>query len=121
MKILVVDDILVNRLLLKEILKKFAGVVIKEAENGKEAIKKLQNDDFDIIFMDIEMSEMNGLDATKYIRNQMPEPKCNTTIIAITAHNPNSFAHMFAKVGFNDLMVKPYSIDKIQKMIDRYK
>ena len=120
MQILIVDDILVNRILLKEILKTFNGIVIKEAENGERAIQKIETSNFDIILMDIEMPVMNGLEATKYIRNKLKKPKCDIPIIAITAHNPNNFIHMYSKVGFNDIMIKPYSIEKIKKILDKY-
>lgn len=120
MKVLIVDDILVNRLLLKEILKTFPDTVIKDAENGKDAIEKIISNEFDIVLMDIEMPVMNGLEATQYIRTKLESPKCDIPIIAITAHNPNNFIHMYSKVGFNDIMIKPYSIEKIKKILNQY-
>lgn len=115
-KILIVDDIFVNRLLLKEIIKKIEHESV-EAQNGKEAIEILQKQNIDLILMDIEMPVMNGIETTKYIRERMPVPKRDVPIIAITAHNPNDFFEEFSTVGFNQLMTKPYSIEKIKKAL----
>lgn len=116
-KILIVDDIFVNRLLLKEVMK---GMEVScfEAQNGKEAIDLLQKEKIDLIFMDIEMPVMNGLETTLYIRNKLPSPLKYTPIIALTAHNPANFFEDFRDVGFNYLMTKPYSIEKIKSAIE---
>ncbi len=116
---LIVDDIIINRVLLKEILKDICEKVI-EASNGKEAIGILSVENVDIILMDIEMPQMNGLEATRYIRNELPSPVNNTPIIALTAHNPSDFFEDFSCAGFNDLVTKPYSFEKLLKIINSY-
>ena len=68
--ILVVEDGSINQLLIKVILKQF-GLKCELASNGKQAIKKLKNTHFDLILMDIQMPEMNGFEATSYIRKTM--------------------------------------------------
>ncbi len=116
--ILIVDDIFVNRLLLKEIVRKVSGTCF-EAQNGKEAIQILIKEDIDVVLMDIEMPVMNGIETTEYIRKELPKSsKRNTPIIALTAHNPYSFFESYKNVGFNQLMTKPYSIDKIVALIE---
>lgn len=115
--VLIVDDILMNRVLLKELLFDVANQ-IKEAKNGLEALDILKANSIDIILMDIEMPKMNGLETTKYIRTKLPHPKNNLPIIALTAHNPNDFFEDFSEAGFNDLLTKPYSFEKIKKAID---
>lgn len=116
---LIVDDILLNRLLLKEIIKEL-GNVIREATNGKEAIDILETENIDIILMDIEMPVMNGVETTQHIRNKMPYPKNRLPIIALTAHNPNDFFESYHTAGFNQLLTKPYSFEKIKKAIISY-
>lgn len=116
-KILIVDDIFVNRLLLKEIVKKINHQSI-DVQNGKEAIDVLQREKIDLILMDIEMPIMNGIETTKYIREKMPSPIKYVPIIAITAHNPADFFDDFHEVGFDQLMTKPYSIEKITKVLE---
>ncbi len=115
--VLIVDDILMNRVLLKELLFDVANE-IKEAKNGLEALDILKANSIDIILMDIEMPKMNGLETTKYIRTKLPHPQNNLPIIALTAHNPNDFFEDFSEAGFNDLLTKPYSFEKIKKAID---
>jgi len=110
--ILIVDDIIINRILLKEIIKEISNE-IKEAKDGFEAIDVLKSYEIDIILMDIEMPKMNGLETTIHIRNKFPSPKNSVPIIALTAHNPNDFFEDFSNVGFNDLITKPYSIQKV--------
>lgn len=117
--ILIVDDILMNRILLKEIVFELCNVII-EAENGKEAIDILKKENIDIVLMDIEMPVMNGLETTEYIRNQMPSPKDALPIIALTAHNPNDFFDSYHNAGFNHLLTKPYSFEKIKEIIRSY-
>ncbi|MDA3952894.1 MAG: response regulator [Bacteroidales bacterium] len=117
--ILIVDDIFTNRLLLKEVL---CGISysLKEAENGKVAIDIIYNEDIDIVFMDIEMPVMNGIETTKYIRSEMALPKRSIPIIALTAHNPDDFFENFSDAGFDQLLTKPYSFNKILKAIESF-
>lgn len=116
-KILIVDDIFVNRLLLKEVVKNICSQCF-EAQNGKEAIDIIQKEKVDLVFMDIEMPVMNGLETTKYIREKLPSPLRFIPVIALTAHNPANFFEDFHDAGFDYLMTKPYSIDKITKAIN---
>lgn len=115
-KILIVDDIFVNRLLLKEVVKNICSQCF-EAQNGKEAIDIIQKEKVELVFMDIEMPVMTGLETTKYIREKLPSPLRFTPVIALTAHNPANFFEDFHDAGFDYLMTKPYSIDKITKAI----
>ena len=116
MKILIVDDIFTNRLLLVEIIRSIGHDYV-QAENGREAVEALLNEDFDLILMDIEMPVMNGLETTKFIRENFDPPRNNTPIVALTAHNPQLFFEDFKDVGFDQLLTKPYSIEKIMSLI----
>ena len=80
----------------------------------------LQQGDFDLVLMDIEMPVMNGLEATRYIREQLPSPKCYTPVIALTAHNPKIFFDDYQDVGFSQLLTKPYSVKKITELFDTF-
>jgi two-component system, response regulator, stage 0 sporulation protein F len=120
MKILIVDDIFTNRLLLVEILKSM-GHDYMQAENGKQAIEIIKNNDFDIVLMDIEMPVMNGLETTLYIRQNMSFPKNRIPIVALTAHNPQLFFEEFKNKGFDKLLSKPYNIEKLSAIISEIK
>jgi CheY-like chemotaxis protein len=93
----VVEDITLNQLLLKIILEEF-GFEQDFAENGKVAIEKLQTNSYDIILMDIQMPEMNGIEATEYIRNKM---NSKIPIIALTADVTMDDLEKCKAVGMN--------------------
>ena len=86
-------------------------------ENGEKAIEALRQEEFHLVFMDIEMPVMNGIETTNFIRNEMPYPVNAIPIIALTAHNPDIFFEDFADVGFDELITKPYSVDKLKEKI----
>ena len=118
-KLLIVDDIYVNRVLLSEIAREI-GCEFAMASNGKEAIRILESDTFDMVLMDIEMPVMNGLETTKYIRTNLDSRISKIPIVALTAHNPNDFFEEFNLAGFNELLTKPYLISKIQGVVDKF-
>jgi len=115
--ILIVDDIFMNRLLIKEIVRDCVQEIF-EAENGKEAIEIIERQNsIDMVLMDIEMPVMNGLETTKYIRTKLPASKNKIPIVALTAHNPDDFFEDFHSAGFDHLLTKPYSVDKVLHLI----
>ena len=116
LKILVVDDIYTNRYLLCELIK-LTGNQAVEAENGQEAIDILRAEEIHMVFMDIEMPVMNGVETTQYIRNELPSPLNAITVIALTAHNPELFFEDYSDAGFDELITKPYSVEKIRAII----
>jgi len=116
LSLLIVDDYPDNRLLLVNI----ANILkhdYKVVENGKEAIEAVKINKFDVVMMDIEMPVMNGIEATKYIRNEIDGPECNVPIIAITAHNPDDFEDKLRIAGFTTFISKPYTLDKIRGVL----
>ncbi|HLO57732.1 MAG TPA: response regulator [Bacteroidales bacterium] len=120
MKIIIADDYYTNRLLVSEILKSLGHDYII-AENGKQALEALENNnDVDLVLMDLEMPVMNGIEAMRYIRDRLVYPKSNIPIIALTAHNPGMYIQEGQESGFNKLMGKPYSIDKIAEVLEYY-
>ncbi len=102
-KILVVEDIALNQLLMKTLLDDF-GFERDIAGNGKIAIEKLEVNQYDLILMDLQMPEMNGFEATEYIRNIM---KSNIPIIALTADVTTVDLAKCKAVGMNDYIAKP--------------
>ena len=102
-KVLVVEDIALNQLLMKTLLDDF-GFEREIAANGLVAIEKLKSRSFDIILMDLQMPEMNGFEATAYIRNEM---KLKIPIIALTADVTTVDLAKCRAVGMNDYIAKP--------------
>ena len=123
-KILVVEDIALNQLLMKTILKEF-GFELDIAGNGKIAIEKLQKNDgstpltkpYDIILMDLQMPEMNGFEATEYIRNKM---NSQIPIIALTADVTTVDVEKCKAVGMNDYISKPIDEKLLYRKIITY-
>jgi CheY-like chemotaxis protein len=117
--VLVVEDIALNQLLMKTLLDDF-GFQRDIASNGKIAIEKLKNNHYDIILMDLQMPEMNGFEATEYIRNVM-----NSTIpiVALTADVTTADLSKCKAVGMNDYIAKPVDekllYNKIVSLISR--
>lgn len=102
-KVLVVEDISLNQLLMKTLLDDF-NFECDIAANGRIAIEKLQINQFDIILMDLQMPEMNGFEATDHIRNKM---KSDIPIIALTADVTTVDLDKCRAVGMNDYIAKP--------------
>ncbi len=102
-KVLVVEDIALNQLLMKTLLDDF-GFERDIASNGRIAIEKLRKNTFDVILMDLQMPEMNGFEATEYIRNTM---KLTIPIIALTADVTTVDLAKCKAVGMNDYIAKP--------------
>lgn len=103
-RVLLVEDNMMNRFIACRSLE-FLGFDITEAENGLLAVEAAKNARFDLILMDIQMPEMNGVEATEVIRNELG---LSTPIIALTA---NAFRHdidLYLKKGMNDFITKPY-------------
>jgi len=102
-KVLVVEDIPLNQLLMKTLLDDF-GFERDMASNGRIAIEKMETKEFDVILMDLQMPEMNGFEATDYIRNTL---KSTIPIIALTADVTTVDLAKCRKVGMNDYIAKP--------------
>ena len=102
-KVLVVEDMPLNQLLMKTILDDF-GFERDIADNGIVAIEKLKQKSYDIILMDLQMPEMNGFEATEYIRNTL---KSKIPIVALTADVTTVDVARCKTVGMNDYIAKP--------------
>lgn len=102
-KVLVAEDIPLNQLLMKTLLDEF-GIESDIAANGKIAIEKLLEKEYNLILMDLQMPEMNGFETTEYIRNII---KSNIPIIALTADVTTIDLAKCKAVGMNDYIAKP--------------
>jgi PAS domain S-box-containing protein len=105
LRILAVEDNELNRMVLQVILKK-CEVVVTIAHNGQEAIKLIQEQEFDLVLMDVQMPIVDGLEATKYIREEL---KLSTPIIGLSANAMREEVEICKQAGMNDYLVKPYS------------
>ena len=102
-KVLVVEDIALNQLLMRTLLEDF-GFGCEIAGNGRIAVDMLRMNHYDIVLMDLQMPEMNGFEATEYIRNNM---NLSLPIIALTADVTTVDVAKCKEVGMNDYIAKP--------------
>lgn len=116
-KILIAEDHPVNRKLMESFLKKF-GADIYIAEDGEKAVQTIrENKDIDLIFMDIQMPQKSGVDATIEIRKD----KYKGIIIACTANNDENDFKTYKKIGMNDILVKPFKSNTIKNIIEKWR
>jgi len=115
-KILLVEDDKINRLIVNNILKR-QNVNLTKVENGVQAIEILKKESFDLILMDIQMPDMNGIEATNIIRNEL---KMRTPIIALTANSFGSEIDEVMEVGMNDYLIKPFEEQDLINVITKH-
>ena len=118
--VLVVDDNEANRLLLSELLRGFCTNV-HNVDCGKEAINQAKKQKFDLIFMDIQMPDMDGLEATRRIRAlEHSQESVRTPIIALTAHALAEQKSEILLAGMDDYATKPITESKILTFLQRW-
>ena len=114
-RVLVVEDDHTNQLLMKTMLEK-RGVHVSLASNGEEAVRIVELEKHDLIFMDITMPAMDGYETTKEIRKK----KIKTPIIACTAHAFDQDRNRSSQAGMNDFVSKPYRNKDILRVLNRW-
>ena len=118
--IIVAEDDPVNMLLISEVLSKMGCNVVK-ACNGKEAIERLQEEScVSFILMDVNMPEMDGLEATRHIR-KMQGAKASIPIIALTAGVMQKDKDRCIDAGMDDIITKPFRLEEIRAVLDQHK
>lgn len=118
-RILLAEDDAVNQITCVRMLEKL-GHSVHAAANGEEVMRSLANDTYDAILMDIQMPEMNGVQATKAIRGGEAGPQArDIPIIAMTAYAMVGDKETFLEAGMNDYLAKPLDIHDMQKTLQR--
>ena len=113
-KILVAEDDAFNQELIKEILNEW-NIDFTIVSNGKEAVEKVKNNKYDFIFLDINMPEMNGVEAVKNIKKLTDVP-----VIAMTANAFREDIKSYFEAGFDDYVSKPIKLKELEKVFDKY-
>ncbi|HEY4209139.1 MAG TPA: response regulator [Puia sp.] len=116
--IMVADDDPINMLLISEVLRRMGFEVI-QVTNGKEALERLPHCEPVIIFMDVNMPEMDGFTTTRAIR-KMPEPYCNIPIVALTADAMKGDREKCLEAGMNNYISKPFRLEEIDEVLRLY-
>lgn len=115
LSILLAEDNMLNQKIMQLMLRKL-GYHVDVAANGIEALRALERHPYDVVLMDIDMPEMNGLEATKTIRRLWPEN--GPYIIAITACVLNGAREMCLDAGMDDYVSKPVRIDDLRSVLE---
>ena len=113
-KVLVAEDDIFNQELIKEVLKQF-GIEADIVSNGIEAVKKVKENNYDLIFLDINMPEMSGVEAVKEIKKFSKIP-----VIALTANAFKEDKENYLNSGFDDFISKPLKLEELEKIFNKY-
>jgi signal transduction histidine kinase/ActR/RegA family two-component response regulator len=116
LRILIAEDTPTNQEVLGAMLRRL-GHTVAIAENGLEAIRKVENETYDLIFMDVRMPEMDGLEATRRIRAMRPE-KAGVRIVAMTASVLTSDVEACMATGMDDYVSKPVNRRKLEAALE---
>jgi len=120
LSILLAEDNPVNQKVAARVLKHL-GYQADIVGNGQEAIKAIANKSYDLILMDVQMPEMDGLEATKYIRKQELELQTPPiAIVAMTGNATDDDQNFCRDAGMSDYISKPIQIDKLKNILQRY-
>ena len=117
--ILLVEDNEINQLFVITLLKK-VQIKVDVANNGKIAVEKYKKNYYDLILMDLHMPEMDGYEATQYIRNNFGINKKNVPIIALTAAAIKGEKEKCINAGMNDYISKPFKQEKFFEKITTF-
>jgi CheY-like chemotaxis protein len=115
--ILLAEDNLSGQKVIRQMLKKL-GYRSDVSANGREALQALERQHYDIVLMDVRMPEMNGLDATRIIRQRWPDK--GPYIIAITAYGLKGDREKCLAAGMNDYLSKPVQLKDLADVIGKY-
>ena len=119
-KALVVEDNKINQKLMRSILERF-GFEVTIVDNGKESIKLRKESNFDIIFMDIQMPIMGGVEATKNILDfEQEEAKEHIPIIALTANALEGDREKYLNFGMDGYLSKPINMESLEKILEMF-
>ena len=119
--VLVVDDDCLIQNLVEEMLKSF-GCRVETAASGRQALEALTKQNYDIVFMDCEMPDMNGIDAAQLIREmETSDPsRSRVPIIAMTGHSSDAYREMCLIAGMDDCLGKPFKRVQLEATLERW-
>ncbi len=119
-KVLLAEDNIVNQQVASGMLGKL-GITPDIANNGREAIELLEKNDYDLVFMDVQMPEMDGYQATKIIRSGIYKLKNQSVpIIAMTAHALEGDKEKCIEAGMDDYLSKPVVMEQLVEILEKW-
>ncbi len=116
LRILLVDDDKINRIVAGEMMQR-QGWQVTECKNGQDALAAMRDADYDLVLMDLEMPEMDGLETTRQLRAAERPNGRRLPIIAMTAHAVKGYREECLAAGMDDYISKPFEIDELNRKI----
>jgi len=108
-----------------EINRKLAGLLFKRlglsldfASNGEEAVEAVKANQYDLVFMDIEMPVLTGIQATESIKESLADKA--PPIVALTAHTMKGDRERFMEAGMTDYLTKPINVEELKAILEKY-
>jgi CheY-like chemotaxis protein len=117
-RVLLVEDNLTNQLVATKMLEKL-GCTVTVAATGKEAIRQFLTSVYDVVFMDYQLPEMNGIDTTREMR-RLERPGCHVPIITMSASVLDQDRQRFRDADMDDLVPKPVEMEALQAALTRW-
>ena len=119
LSVLVAEDSEVNQFIIRELLAKW-GIEIAVAANGLEAVEAFKEREFDLILMDIQMPEMDGLEATRRIRSLQSDESVHEEceIVGLSAHAMSGDRERYMAEGMVDYLTKPIRTEELRKILE---
>jgi CheY-like chemotaxis protein len=118
-RLLVVDDNDINLIIAENVLRSY-GAEVSTASSGSEAVELIKKNDYDMVFMDHMMPEMDGVDATRIIRALAGGKYAKLPIVALTANVVGDVRDMFLQSGMNDFLSKPMEANEIERVLKEW-
>ena len=118
-RILVVDDVKLNIDVMKGLLKQ-TKIRVDAAYSGRECLGLVQKNNYDLIFMDHLMPEMDGIQTLTFMRKNVDSPSHNAPVIALTANAVVGAREKYTSLGFSDYLAKPVQADKLEQLLMDY-
>lgn len=118
-QLLLVEDNKTNQLLMNAIFKKL-NISYDLAQDGLEAITAVENKNYNLVLMDENMPNLNGIEATKKIRKLEADHELKTPIVALTANSMSGDEQRFIAAGMDDYLTKPINMAKLHQVLNRY-
>jgi CheY-like chemotaxis protein len=117
LKILVAEDNLVNQRVVKTLLER-RGHTVELADTGAAAVEKAGQQNFDVILMDVQMPEMDGMEATRFVRMHDAQQGIHTPVVMLTAHAMQGDRERFLAAGADGYVTKPIQMEQLEAEID---
>jgi PAS domain S-box-containing protein len=118
LNILIAEDFEINQMVLTKMIEK-QGHTLRVVENGQQVLDALADLSYDIIFMDVQMPVMDGLETTRKIKETLPREKC-PVIVAVTANALNGDREKCLEAGMDDYISKPFKKESVYEVIHKF-